>query len=966
MAAQIAANAPAARCCAPRRRRRPRSSPCPPHPRRRRARGFDPAELIARALARRTGLPLRRALRRGRAPSHQLGASRAARRDPANLHFGARGPAPRRVVLVDDVHTTGATLDACARGAARGGQRARRRHHVGADPGRTAPLIPTRPRRTIDPSHVRSTERTSTCRSRSRAATSPSTTSCASWWSASSARSPHRSPISPAWRSSCTRSATPSIADSQVAGVTLYLKGVTLHAECASREIEHSIRLCSDELARQVKRHREKRRRRREARGAQPHSRHVVGRLLTTVRTRRASPAASVSSSAMALLDRALRMGEAKQFKQFEKRVARINDFEPELELESMEELRARMDSCASRRATAQSLDDLLPETFALVREVGKREMGMRHFDVQMIGGMVLHAGSIAEMKTGEGKTLTATLAVVLNALPGSGVHVVTVNDYLARRDAEWMSPIYHALGLNVGVLQNMQPVDEKHGSYAADVTYGTNSEFGFDYLRDNMAQSLEEKVQRGHPFAIVDEVDNILIDEARTPLIISGQPEAAADYYEQVRPARQADGARQEARGHGPAAEEGVRRRLRLRVRGEAQDRLGDRARRREGREVPRHRAPLPRRERPARQPPAAGAEGRVALQARRRLRRRRRPGHDHRRVHRPHPRGPALVGGPAPGDRGQGGRARPGGEPDPRDDHAAELLPPLRQARGHDRHGAHRGHRVHEDLQAAGRRDPDEPGDDPQGPERPGLQDARRQVGRRQPRDHRRATRPASRCSSAPCPSRSPSCCRASSTSTASSTRCSTPSPSTPSARRRSSPRPASRAPSRSRRTWPAAASTSSSAATPSTSPSASSRGWACSRATPTTRRASTTSCRRSRSASRPTRRRSSPPAGCTSSAPSATSRGASTTSCAAAPAARAIPASRASSSPPRTTSCACSPATGSTRSSTASARPTRRAARSRSRPACSPSRSRRPRRRSRSRTSCSASACSSTTTS
>ncbi len=226
-------------------------------------------------------------------------------------------------------------------------------------------------------------------------------------------------------------------------------------------------------------------------------------------------------------------MGEAKQFKQFEKRVARINDFEPELELESMEELRARIDVLREQARNGAKLDDLLPETFALVREVGKREMAMRHFDVQMIGGMVLHNGSIAEMKTGEGKTLTATLAVVLNALPGRGVHVVTVNDYLARRDAEWMSPVYHALGLNIGVLQNMQPVGEKHGSYGADVTYGTNSEFGFDYLRDNMAASLEEKVQRGHPFAIVDEVDNILIDEARTPLIISGQPEAAADYYE-------------------------------------------------------------------------------------------------------------------------------------------------------------------------------------------------------------------------------------------------------------------------------------------------------------------------------------------------------------------------------------------------------------------------------------------------
>ena len=225
-------------------------------------------------------------------------------------------------------------------------------------------------------------------------------------------------------------------------------------------------------------------------------------------------------------------MGEAKQFKQFEKRVARINDFEPELELESIDELRARSDSLKEQARNGAKLDDLLPETFALVREIGKREMGMRHFDVQLIGGMVLHNGSIAEMKTGEGKTLTATLAVVLNALPGTGVHVVTVNDYLARRDAEWMSPIYHALGLKVGVLQNMQAVDEKHGSYGADVTYGTNSEFGFDYLRDNMAASLEEKVQRGHPFAIVDEVDNILIDEARTPLIISGQPEAAADYY--------------------------------------------------------------------------------------------------------------------------------------------------------------------------------------------------------------------------------------------------------------------------------------------------------------------------------------------------------------------------------------------------------------------------------------------------
>src|SRR4051794_29980971 len=234
----------------------------------------------------------------------------------------------------------------------------------------------------------------------------------------------------------------------------------------------------------------------------------------------------------MGLLDRALNIGESKQFREYERRVARIGDFEPELELESDEELRERMDGLREQARNGASLDDLLPETFAVVREVGKRTMGMRHFDVQLIGGMVLHGGNIAEMKTGEGKTLTATLAVVLNSLPGTGVHVVTVNDYLARRDADWMSPIYDALGVKVGVLQNMQSYEDKHVAYAADVTYGTNSEFGFDYLRDNMATSIEEKVQRGHPFGVVDEVDNILIDEARTPLSISGAPEQAADLY--------------------------------------------------------------------------------------------------------------------------------------------------------------------------------------------------------------------------------------------------------------------------------------------------------------------------------------------------------------------------------------------------------------------------------------------------
>src|SRR6202165_3469428 len=246
----------------------------------------------------------------------------------------------------------------------------------------------------------------------------------------------------------------------------------------------------------------------------------------------------------MSFLDRALRMGEAKKFKTYEQRVGRINAFESELEHHTDGELRESADELRERARNGETLEELMYECFALVREAGRRTMGMRHFDVQLIGGMVLHDGAMPEVKTGEGKTLTATLAVVLNTLAGRGVHLVTVNDYLARRDAMWMKPIYDALGVTVGVLQNMQPYEEKRAAYAADVTYGTNSEFGFDYLRDNMATTLEEKVQHGgrpkpeegqspyHTFAIVDEVDNILIDEARTPLIISGAPEQAADLY--------------------------------------------------------------------------------------------------------------------------------------------------------------------------------------------------------------------------------------------------------------------------------------------------------------------------------------------------------------------------------------------------------------------------------------------------
>ncbi|HEX8067323.1 MAG TPA: hypothetical protein VF520_12460, partial [Thermoleophilaceae bacterium] len=235
----------------------------------------------------------------------------------------------------------------------------------------------------------------------------------------------------------------------------------------------------------------------------------------------------------MSILDRALRIGEAKKFRGFEKRVGHVNAFEPELELDTDDELRERTDRLRERARNGESLDNLLPESFALTREAAKRTLGQRHFDVQLIGGMVLHDGSIAEMKTGEGKTLTATLPIVLNSLTGEGVHLVTVNDYLARRDAEWMRPIYELLGVSVGVIQSEdRDPAEKRAAYLADVTYGTNSEFGFDYLRDNLAVAVEDKAQRGHSFAIVDEVDNILIDEARTPLIISGQPEQAADVY--------------------------------------------------------------------------------------------------------------------------------------------------------------------------------------------------------------------------------------------------------------------------------------------------------------------------------------------------------------------------------------------------------------------------------------------------
>src|SRR6188508_2535722 len=224
-----------------------------------------------------------------------------------------------------------------------------------------------------------------------------------------------------------------------------------------------------------------------------------------------------------------------RRVRRYQPRVDAINALEPELLTLSDEELRARTVAFKKELAEGKTLDDILVPAFATVREAAKRAIGQRHFDVQLIGGMILHEGQISEMKTGEGKTLVATLAVYLNALAGRGVHVVTVNDYLAKRDAEWMGQIYGFLGLSVGVIVHGLDDPERKAAYACDVTYGTNNELGFDYLRDNMKYRLEDMVQRGHVYAIVDEVDSILIDEARTPLIISGPLDDRSDFYNTI-----------------------------------------------------------------------------------------------------------------------------------------------------------------------------------------------------------------------------------------------------------------------------------------------------------------------------------------------------------------------------------------------------------------------------------------------
>ena len=237
----------------------------------------------------------------------------------------------------------------------------------------------------------------------------------------------------------------------------------------------------------------------------------------------------------MSVLNKIFKSYSEKEVKRVKPIVNKINGLEEEMTKLTDNELRAKTEYFKGQLKEGKTLDDILPEAFAVVREASKRVLGMRHFDVQLIGGIILHQGRIAEMKTGEGKTLVATLPVYLNALEGKGVHVITVNDYLAKRDSEWMGKLYKFLGLSVGlVIAGMEP-KEKQEAYNADITYGTNNEFGFDYLRDNMVIYKDQLVQRGLHYAIIDEIDSILIDEARTPLIISGRANQSSDLYKKA-----------------------------------------------------------------------------------------------------------------------------------------------------------------------------------------------------------------------------------------------------------------------------------------------------------------------------------------------------------------------------------------------------------------------------------------------
>jgi preprotein translocase subunit SecA len=387
--------------------------------------------------------------------------------------------------------------------------------------------------------------------------------------------------------------------------------------------------------------------------------------------------------------------------KQYSQTVARINALEAATTALSDEALQARTGELRSRHEKGETLDALLPEAFAVVREASRRVLGMRHFDMQMVGGMVLHHGKIAEMRTGEGKTLTATLAVYLNAIAGKGVHVITVNDYLAKRDAEWMGRIYNFLGLSVGVNLSQMPHDEKQAAYAADITYGTNNEFGFDYLRDNMVYAASERVQRGLAYAIVDEVDSILIDEARTPLIISGQAEDHTDLYVRMNavPPLLTQGEAAKEQGEADTGDYTVDLKAHQVLLTEAGHEKAEEILARLGM-LAGGLQPLRAGQHPADPPPLRRPAGPQAVPPRPAICGAERRGGDRRRIHRAPDGGPALVGWPASGGRSQGRRRHPGREPDPGLDHLPELFPHVRQAGRHDRHGGYRSLRVPPDL--------------------------------------------------------------------------------------------------------------------------------------------------------------------------------------------------------------------------------------------------------------------------
>ena len=375
-----------------------------------------------------------------------------------------------------------------------------------------------------------------------------------------------------------------------------------------------------------------------------------------------------------------------RELKRMRKLVKQINALTEAIAALDDEQLCAKTDEFKRRLATGESVDQILPEAFAVVREAGERTVGMRHFDVQLIGGITLHEGRIAEMRTGEGKTLVATLPAYLNALTGRPVHLITVNDYLATRDAGWMGPLYEFLGLRVGVVRPGQAPEEKREAYSADIVYGTNNEFGFDYLRDNMAFTLEDQQQGELAFAIVDEVDSILIDEARTPLIISGAAEDSSELYKRINriiPELIPDEEGQ--RGHFTVdeklrqveiTEEGHQHIEQLMVREKRGGRQSLRSHQSE----------------PA-APRSLGAARPRALPPGRRIHRAERAGRADRRAHGTNDAGSATFRGPAPGDRGQGGRGDPEREPDIGLHHVSELFPPVRQTRRYDRHGGHGG---------------------------------------------------------------------------------------------------------------------------------------------------------------------------------------------------------------------------------------------------------------------------------